>query len=217
VSASAQADTFEPEPTAKEPGFFAQPAGRIVLATLAILAAAGALLGLSCLTGYLKQPPPPQEDIVVAARDLRPYQRLRDSDLAIAPFKQPVAGTAITDTSLLVDRAVVLQSVKKGQPVTAGSVVSFSTSVALTGTVLMSIPVDPSATTMLRPGSSVLIVGVPISKTACGSPVSATVPIVDVTGGQVLIALDPRQALDLVTSVPPTGRVIFLPALDRFP
>jgi hypothetical protein len=208
---------FSQEPSVTPLPFIERPIGRILLTALSI-ALLGILLGvLSRLMIRLKTPRPPESAIVVASHDLRPYQRLGVEDVELGQVLSTVAGTVLTDTAPLLNQAIVLQAINEGQAVTAESVITFPVTIVLTDTVILAIPLPPEKATLpaLEPGSSVWIIGATISDTVTTPIYSTTVPLVDVTDAEALVAVRPEVAAHISLYLPPWGRVVLAPATDR--
>ncbi len=210
---------FSQEPSVKPLPFIERPIGRILLSALSI-ALLGILLGV--LSGWiirLKTPPPPENAILVASHDLRPYQRLGGEDVELDQVLSAVAGTVLTDTAPLLNQAIVLQAIDEGQAVTAESVITFPVTIVLTDTVILAIPLPPEKATLpaLEPGSSVWVIGATLSDTVTTPIYSTTVPLVDVTDAEAVVAVRPEVAAHISFYLLPWGRVILAPTTSYRP
>lgn len=207
---------FQVEPTVTPLPFGDRIVGRILL-TMLSLVLLGGLLGLSWLMIRLRTPPPPEGLIVVAAHDLKPYERLGVGDVELAGVHSAVEGTVLTDTVPLLNQAIVLQAIDEGKAVTAESVITFSSTVVLTDTVLLAVPLPPEKATVpaLEPGLPVLLIGATVSDTVATFVYSTTVFLIDITDAEAVVAVRPEVAARLSLYLPPRGRVILAPTIER--
>ena len=207
----------EPIGLLEEPQVTRLPFGDTTVGKLLQVVGVVLILGALCyLMASRNAAPTARREAVVAARELRAYRRLQEGDLAMAYVEGAAEGTLLTDQGPLVGQAVLLRDTGEGEAVTAEGVVVFPPSVVLTGTVLISLPLAEGTTAAaLEPGLPVLVVATTLSETV-GAPVLAiTVPLVDVSEDQAVVAVQPRVAARLSFYLPPWGRVILAPALGR--
>jgi len=117
----------------------------------------------------------------------------------------------------LLNQAVLLDVIDKGAAVTTESVITFPTTVKLTDTVILNIPLPPEKATIpaLEPGLSVLIIGATISDTVTTPTYSTTVPLVDVTHAEAIVAVQPEVAARLSFYLSPWGQLTLTPTIDR--
>ena len=206
---------FEDEPIVRPLPFLHRPFGRVVSMVLVIALLVGLLGGLSCLMSNRRIPP--SYPVVVAAQDLRPYQRLEEEDVEMGQVDHVVDGTVLTDTTQLPERSMVLREVDKGQAITADSVVIFPSAVIPTDAVILAIPLSQVQATFpaLESGSTVLVIGVTLSDTVSPSVYPVTVPLVDVTDSEVVIAVSPRVAVELSSHFAPRGQLVLAPTANH--
>jgi hypothetical protein len=208
---------FQEEPPVTPLPLRYRPMGRILQILLIIVISAALLGAFSWLMARRNTQASPRGKIVVAARDLKPYQHLQAGDISLDRVDSHVAGTVLTDFSPLVDGAITLRAIDKGAAVTAESVTVFPAGVDLASTVILSIPMsaNEAVRSALEPGMSVLVIANAVSDTVASSVTSVTVPLVDLTEKDAIVAASPEVAVQLSLCLPPQGRLVLAPAIDR--
>lgn len=190
--------------------FFERPVGRLWLVLLGI-----GLLGVLAWSIRACAPAPQAAMVVVAAGDLRPYQRFEAAELELAEKSGLDEQKVFTEVTSLLSQSVLVREAEEGQVVTREMVVTFEPSVALTGTVALALPLPTAARAGLQPGSEVLLIGTPISESVSTDVYTAVVPLLDLTEDAAVIAVSPQSAEQLSLYLPPRGQVVLASRVDR--